>query len=58
MIGMEKKNEEAGLDRADLFVDIAAPGVGARIQRGVTGSNSRSRPALSLRERCPRPSSA
>ncbi len=45
MIGMEKKNEEAGLDRADLFVDIAAPGVGARIQRGVTGSNSRSRPS-------------
>lgn len=39
----EKK--EAGLFRAGLFMDTSAPRVGARIQRGVIESNSRSRPA-------------
>jgi hypothetical protein len=39
------EKEEAGLFRAGLFMDTTAPRVGARIQRGVTESNSRSRPA-------------
>jgi hypothetical protein len=39
------KKEEADLFRAGLFMDTTAPRVGARIQRGVTVSNSRSRPA-------------
>jgi hypothetical protein len=39
------KNEEADLFRVGLSLDTGAPRVGARIQRGVTESNSRSRPA-------------
>ena len=39
------QKKEADLFRVGLFVDTSAPRVGARIQRGVTESNSRSRPA-------------
>lgn len=39
------EKEETDLFRAGLFMDTNAPRVGARIQRGVTVSNSRSRPA-------------
>ncbi len=39
------EKEEADLFRVGLFMDTTAPRVGARIQRGVTVSNSRSRPA-------------
>ncbi len=42
---MNEQKEEADLFRVGLLVDTNAPGVGARIQRGVTVSNSRSRPA-------------
>jgi hypothetical protein len=45
MTEQRPKTEEAGLLRAGPFMDTTAPEVGARIQGGVTGSNSRSRPA-------------